>query len=144
MANKSSILRDPNVWIADTGATSDSTFDDRGMEGIKETNTNITMGKGNPVSSSKMGDIKVKVHNKYGEELFDAKMPQAAYIPKENFNLFSLTQRMKQGWTLGRNDESIWLEKGGNRITFDIVITTPKGAIYCAYLCQQGSEVATS
>ena len=43
MANKASILRDPNVWIADTGATSDSTFENSVMKGIEETKTNITM-----------------------------------------------------------------------------------------------------
>ena len=37
MANKASILRDPNMWIADTGATSNSTFDDSGMRVIEET-----------------------------------------------------------------------------------------------------------
>ena len=29
-------------------------------------------------------------------------------------------------------------------ITFYIVIPAPKGAIYCAYLCRQGSEVAAT
>ena len=144
MANKASILRDPNVWIADTGATRDSTFDDSGMKGIEDTKKKITMGKGKPVSSSKMGDLKVKVHNKFGEELFNARMQKVAHVPEVNFNLFSLTQRMKQGWELGRNDESIWLDKGKKRITFNIVIPTPKGAIYCAYLCRQGSEVAAT
>ena len=36
------------------------------------------------------------------------------------------------------------LIKVKKRITFDIVIPTPKGAIYCAYLCHQGSEVAAT
>ena len=36
------------------------------------------------------------------------------------------------------------LTKAKKRITFDIVIPTPKGAIYCAYLCCQGSEVAAT
>ena len=53
-----------------------------------------------------------KVHNTFGEELFDARMQKVAHVPEVYFNLFSLTQRMKQGWKLGRDDESIWLDKG--------------------------------
>jgi hypothetical protein len=41
---------------------------------------------------------------------------------------------MINNWILGGDENSIWLEKGGNKIVFDIKITTSNGAIYCAYL----------
>ena len=144
MAQKASILKDPNVWNADTGATSNSTFNDEGMYNVRQSESNITMGKGESVCPSKLGDIKVEVHNKCGEELYDATMQQVAHVPGANFNLFSLTMRMKKRWKLGGDSEKIWLEKNNKRIVFDIVIPIPKGDIYCAYLCRKGSEVAAA
>ena len=50
MAQKSHILRDPNIWVGDSGASSDSTFDAGGMINCKKTHTSITMGKGKSVN----------------------------------------------------------------------------------------------
>ena len=144
MAQKSFILRDPNIWVGDSGASSDSTFDDSGMVNCKETRSSITMGKGKSVKPSKSGEIPVAVHNKNGEEMYNARMSDVAYIPDANFNLFSITRRLKQGFKLGGDVNSIWLEKNGRRIVFDVVIPTPKGAIYCAYLKRRNAEVASA
>ena len=53
MAQKSHILRDPNIWVGDSGASSDSTFDAGGMINCKKTHTSITMGKGKSVNPEK-------------------------------------------------------------------------------------------
>gem|GEM_PF-6951265 len=144
MSQKSFILKDPNIWIGDTGATSDSTFNDMGMQNCKETKSSVTMGKGKSVHPKKVGDIAVTVHNKNGNEMFNAKMTDVAYIPEANFNLFSITRRLRQGFQLGGDKNCIWLEKSGIKIVFDIVIPTPKGAIYCAYLKRKNVEVASA
>ena len=49
------------------------------------------------------------------------------------FNLFSITKRLIDGWELSGNDESLWITKGSNKVVFDIKIRTPKGAIYATY-----------
>ena len=36
------------------------------------------------------------------------------------------------------------MEKSGEKIVFDIVISTPKGAIYCAYLKRKNVKVASA
>eukprot|EP00957_Ditylum_brightwellii_P034200 2591820-Ditylum_brightwellii.AAC.1 len=68
------------------------------------------------------------------------------HMPGSSCNLFSLTKRLNQRWTLGGNSDSIWLKKGGQKIVFDIKIKTPKGAIYAIYTKRHPSgtsEVAT-
>jgi hypothetical protein len=64
----------------------------------------------------------------------DSKMTHVAYVPTSKFNLFSPTRMMINNWILGGDENSIWLEKGRNKIVFDIKITTSTGAIYCAYM----------
>jgi len=102
------------------------------------------MGKDKSIHPKKIGDITVTVHNKNGNETFDAKMTDVAYIPEANFNLFSITRRLRQGFKLGGHNNSIWLEKNSKKIVFSIVIPTPKGAIYCAYLKRKNVEVASA
>ena len=63
---------------------------------------------------------------------------------EENLTLFSITRRLRQGFQLGGDKNCIWLEKSGKKIVFDIVIPTPKGAIYCAYLKRKNVEVASA
>ena len=134
MAQKSYILKDPNIWIGDTGATSDSTFNDARMQSCKERKSSVTMGEGKPIQPKKIGDIVVTIHNKNDNEMFDAKMTDVAYIPEADFNLFSIRRRLRNGFKLGGDMNSIWSEKKGKKIVFDIVIPTPKGTTYCAYL----------
>jgi hypothetical protein len=51
---------------------------------------------------------------------------------KYNFNLLSLTRLLRNGWNITRGDETgIVIEnEEGNRIAFDIVVLTAKGAIF--------------
>ena len=67
------------------------------------------------------------------------------YSPSLEFNLFSLTKRLEDGSTLGRNKSAIWISKGNQKIIFDIKIKTLKGAIFAAYFklnLVDGEEVA--
>ena len=51
-----------------------------------------------------------------------------------NYNLFSLSKLMQDGWKLSGDVRAMQLTKGQATINFDIVIPTKKGAIYCAYI----------
>ena len=57
---------------------------------------------------------------------------------------FSMTKRMQDGWTLGGNKESIWLTKDGQKLFFDIKISTPKGALFCMYFKRECEMAATA
>ena len=138
-----SILDDPNVWIADSGATSDSTPHAEGM--IKEMKATyadaVTVGNGNTISASKVGNIPGMICDKDGKEIKSATLKDVTVLPDAKFNLFSLTKRLKDGWTMDGNKTAITLQKGDTKITFDIVIQTKRGLLFCMYHKRNG-EIA--
>eukprot|EP00957_Ditylum_brightwellii_P191647 14591060-Ditylum_brightwellii.AAC.1 len=60
-------------------------------------------------------------------------------MPSDGYFLFSLSKRLKSGWTLGGDSNTIWIAKGSAKITFDIKIKTPKGAIFALYFKRKGA-----
>ena len=118
------MLKDPNVWVGDTGATCDITFDDTGMFNVRESkNTEGIFGIfGSGQKADKIGDIKGSKCDKHGIDTFpdlDQTIKGLKYSPKASFNLFSIGKRLKQGWKLGGDGKSIWITKGHNKIVFD-------------------------
>jgi hypothetical protein len=61
-------------------------------------------------------------------------------LPEGNFNLFSVTRLQKKGWTLTGNVDYIKLEKGTKSLLFNIVIKTPKGALYVGKFSRKGGD----
>jgi hypothetical protein len=92
------------------------------------------MGNGKIEATEWYGDLPVTLCDTQGNTKGDSKMTHVAYVPSSKFNLFSLTRMMINNWILGGDEKHIWLEKGRNKIVFDINITTSTGAIYCAYM----------
>jgi hypothetical protein len=129
------ILKDPNVWIGDTGATVHQTCHDIGLINSKKAteSDSITMGNGSTESAVKMSDLKGTICDKHGREVSTATMTEVTYLKNGHFNLFSIPRMLKQGWKLGGDDEKIWLHKGAAKLVFDIKIPTPKGALYAMY-----------
>ena len=83
--------------------------------------------------------------DKYGREQNNVIIEEMVHSPSAEFNLFSLTKRLDEGWTLGGNKDIIWISKGDKKVVFDIKIKTPKGAIFAAYFQQNliaSNEVA--
>jgi hypothetical protein len=130
------LLEDPNVWIADTAATSNSTPHAVGMCDLREPSPsdNITMGNGASVGAQKVGHVPGTICDKYGNQVQEnAKIQDVTLIPGGKFNLFSLSKLQMAGWLMHGDSTHIWLEKGGVTITFDIVIPTPKGTVFAMY-----------
>jgi hypothetical protein len=91
--------------------------------------------------AKKTGDIPCEIMDKYGNPLKTCVIEDVALTKSSPFNLFSLTKMMKQGWTLGGDQETcITLSKEDQKLTFDILIETPKGVVHAIYLIR--SEVA--
>jgi hypothetical protein len=134
--NSMKLLLDPNVWIADTGVTVHATLKSSVMIKKSERNGNysVTMGNGKTEATEWYGDLPVTLCDVEGNTKGDSKITHVAYVPTSKFNLFSLTRMMINNWILGGDENSIWLEKGRNKIVFDIKITNSTGAIYCAYM----------
>ena len=91
------LLKDPNCFIYDTGATCVTTFSDIGMSEWKDNEeTSITYGNGSS-ETAKEGELTGITCNKYGQELSRVKMKGVKYVPESAYNLFSVTQRVNQG-----------------------------------------------
>ena len=71
--------------------------------------------------------------DKYGEEGGYATIKEMVHTPNAEYNLFSITKRLYDGWALKGNSQAIWIEKGEHKVVFDFKVKTPKGAIFVAY-----------
>ena len=60
-------------------------------------------------------------------------LSKVRYSPKNKFNLFSVTNRLMDGWDLGGDGKSIWLRKNKQTIRFDNNIKTKEGIIFAVY-----------
>ena len=96
----------------------------------------IAMADNNCVVTTKIGALSGIMVDKNGNELSHLKLSEVSFAPAAAYNLFSVSKRVNEGWTLKSElttdgDTSLVLERNGARIVFDIKIETPKGAIYC-------------
>ena len=88
---------------------------------------------GQPNKASTSFDLECTHCDKFGHELFDVTLEDVSEIKNSNYNLFSLTRLMQNGWKMSGDETAITMKKGGKAIKFDIVIPTKHGAIYAGY-----------
>ena len=133
---KLGLLDNPNVWIADTGATVHSTPHAAGMVDIKRASgmDSVTMANGASVKATIIGNINGTICDKFGNEVCVSQMRDVSHLPHAKFNLFTISKMQNKGWLLFGNKYKIWIEKEGRKVTFDIKIPTPKGAVFAIYL----------
>jgi hypothetical protein len=84
----------------------------------------ITMGNDLAEKVSIVGKITGSMCNKNGIKLQENTIPDVVYVPAGQFNLFSLTKMILQGYTLGGDDKEIC-----------ITIPMPKGMLFGMYIC---------
>ena len=82
------LLNDPNVWIADTGATVHHTPHQCGLNNVREATKSdaITMGNGESEEAVRVADISGTIYNQNGIEIGPAKMTDVVVIPTGKFN----------------------------------------------------------
>jgi hypothetical protein len=118
------------MWIADSGASNHVTFSDKGCR-----NKRIATGLTHEiVGESTLPKCKLDIpcihYGKDGTQVGEVLITEVSHLPVGNFNLFSLIRLQKKGWTISGNTDYIKLQKGGKSLLFNIVINTPKGALY--------------
>ena len=67
-------------------------------------------------------------------------MQEIAHCPNMRCNVFSVTKLLLDGWKLGGDQNTTWLDKGITKIKFDIKILTQSGAIFCMYFQHRLTE----
>ena len=130
----SKLLDHPDIWVADSATTMHNTCHSVGVTNLRKEGQAIVMGNGDEIKTRDMGEIHAIVCDRKGNQMFDVKLNDVAVNPSGTFNLFSTSKLQKEGWTLHGNDKEISLKKNNVEIKFDIIIPTPMGALYCAYL----------
>ena len=99
------LLLQPTIWISNTAAIKDMTPHALRMVGEQKPKEMVSVVIGNKQvkKSVAIGDIPGIVCNNHGNQKFPVKMSNIALVPDCAFNLFSISKRLKQGWTLGGN-----------------------------------------
>ena len=92
-----SLLKHPNVWIADTGATCHATPHQLGKHTMKNATTKdgITYGTGKAKDAQKVRSITGTLCDKNGNNVGHGTMSDVAYVSNSAFNLYSLTRMIK-------------------------------------------------
>ena len=67
-------------------------------------------------------DIPCTICDKHGYEEFTLVMKDANHLKSSNFNLFSTTKLLSQGWELSGDAESMEVTNGTTTLHFDIKV----------------------
>ena len=88
------MLSDPNVWIADTGASTHTTSSTIGLVNKQKTKdgAGIHTASGKVAGTKTIGDIKGTFVNKNGSEMMQATLRSIHVIPNGQFNLFFIVK----------------------------------------------------
>jgi hypothetical protein len=120
------ILDNPNMWIANTAASCNSTPHSRGAVNIRKGNGGVIFGDGKNNDADEIFDLLGVITDQNGNEKLPATQQNVKHVRSAKFNLFSLTKRQKASWLLNGDSEEIWIAKGEHKIVFDIQIKTPE------------------
>ena len=71
-------------------------------------------------------------------------MENVALLETSNYNLFSLSKLLNSGWKRQGNVTKVVMSKRSMILTFDIVIKTTKGVLFCEHLKRKEVAVAGS
>eukprot|EP00957_Ditylum_brightwellii_P113341 8643040-Ditylum_brightwellii.AAC.1 len=130
------LLLDPNVWVADTGTSCDSTSHVLGLTNkhVVPSEDGVTLPDSSKKIASTIADLEILVCDRTGNGFFMLSMKNIKYCKDNWYNLFSFAKRMKNGWLLHGNNNAVWITKGGHKVKFDICIETKEGIIFEAYM----------
>jgi hypothetical protein len=120
------LLTDSNIWIAKTGATIDTTFDNEHMYAITKPSDADTAKTASThwLKVVKVGKVNVILCNNQGKEVTAMMMQEAVHTPNTPHNVISINLRLLNGWNLIGDKDAISLVKGQKRVSFDIKIHT--------------------
>ena len=91
------VLRDHEIWIADTGAYNHGTNSKTGYTNKKATESTLVGATGEAFLVDSEVDIPSTVCDRYGNELSKVKITEVGYNPQGNFNLFSVSICLMEG-----------------------------------------------
>ena len=139
------ILSEDDIWICDSGASSHSTKSEVGARNKKDTLSTSVGHTGPAIKATSSIDVPGRFLEKDGSPGMRACLTDVSFNEGLNFNLMSLSRMLVQGWKISSgNATGIHIQKGENKIKFDIVIPTAKGAIIACRFIRDSDITATS
>eukprot|EP00957_Ditylum_brightwellii_P134367 10243715-Ditylum_brightwellii.AAC.1 len=95
-------LTDPNVWICDTGSSSQTSGHNCGMIKLRETKQgdHITGMNGKQEQSTMIAKIPGTVCNKYNNEIRKEAINEVTHVPTSQYNLLSATKLILQCYSM--------------------------------------------
>jgi hypothetical protein len=135
------MLTGPNLFIFDSAATRHVTNSSEAMTGLRKAteSDNMCLSNQSEGAVAQIGTLKGTLSGKNGSNKHAVSMSEVAVMPG-GFNLFSMSAVTEKGWTAGGNAEMCWVEKGDQKIVFDIKIKTKNGALFCANITRVGQH----
>jgi hypothetical protein len=133
------LLKHDDIWVCDTAASNHFVKSMHGAVNVKKHQVNSQGMTGESVSSNQVMDFVMTQYSKTGAQGGRFRITGVSFNPKFNFNLFSAARCLSQGWTMYGSKKDITLTSpcGTHKIVFDIVVHTPKGAIFATMLKRQ-------
>jgi hypothetical protein len=110
------ILDDPNVWIADTAASCDSTPHSKGAVDVRKGNGGVIFGNGKNNDADEIFDLPGVITDQNRNETLPATLQNVKHVRSVKFNLFSLTKRQKASWLLNGTVRKFGLLRGSIRL----------------------------
>ena len=93
----------------------------------------ITASKVEETRPKQIIDLSVTQHKKNGQEVQKLVLQSVTFTLHGSYNLFSVMKSIKDRWVLYGYITNIGTIKGNNKVEFNIVINTPKGASFCTH-----------
>merc|ERR1712194_525908 len=89
---------------------------------------------GGSIKPSLQMDLDCIAIDKNGNAAGSIRLENVALLETSNYNLFSLSKLLNSGWKMQGDATKVVMSKRSMILTFDIVIKTTKGALFCAHL----------
>ena len=130
---KISLMEDPEIFILDTGASTNSTGNTQGVTNMRNAQGSVTkVGNGQVIHTKYIGTLKGVICDKNGNELHTVSVNDIHVNPGSPFNIISGNKLLMMGYSLSGNKESgyEYSKKNSPTLKFDIKIKTPKGILF--------------
>ena len=117
-----------DIWVGDTGASSHMTMSLKGMHRLRDMEGHVTVGSGERLKVSKIGDKVGTVIQKNGIKK-NILLKDVKYVKDLNCNLLSLTQAINSGYSMTGNKDGLWIRKGVATFEFDYRFKSGSGVL---------------
>ena len=131
------LFDDPNIFVADSAATQHVSKTLLAMTKVRKAGSECDSITANSTvaHAENHGAMNMIICDNQGTELRPMGVEQIVHSPDAPFNLISIGRMARLGWSFEGNQDYFHLyDSKGNELIFDIVINTPKGMLWAAYM----------